>query len=430
MNPEDSTPVSPRAIAALSRQTAVCCIAGAFITLATISGARSSIHDGALPALGLGPEFEYAVVALLAIFGAAALTVLGLQIWQKLMNSADLALAVGRRMPRQQVVKEVREVSPYLEVMGKQLSGALSETEKGVITLIDVINSVHQASDQQIARIQASDENGAVLSSIMQQKVIFDKRLSAVLEMFIENKEADVQANLGRMKRLQEVKSLAPLVDVISTVARQTNFLAINAAIEAAHAGESGRGFAVLAAEIRQLSNRTGAVAVDIAEKISTATNGIDEELTRSSTRSSDSSGENIEHLLTEVNEMQERFADATFRLMDIFEGVKTGHQSMVVRLSEALGQIQFYDVMQQRVGPVQKALEELNTHLQMLADQLIDKPWEPESLVNLRERLDQQAQRYVMQSQWETHEAVTGNSNADISNAADTADRPKIELF
>jgi methyl-accepting chemotaxis protein len=72
----------------------------------------------------------------------------------------------------------------------------------------------------------------------------------------------------------------------------------------------------------------------------------------------------------------------------------------------------------------VQKALEELNDHLQNMADQMVDKPWDPQTMVTLRQRLDQQVASYVMKSQVETHQSVTGKKKAP------TDDRPKIELF
>jgi len=330
-------------------------------------------------------------------------------------------------MPSQQVVEEIREASGYLDLLQQQLSGTLQDTEREVAALIGTVDAIHGVSEQQLTRIRTSEVNSAELAEVVKEKIQVDQQLGSILEMFVIKQEEDVQSNLERLNRLREVKSLAPLVEVIFNVARQTNFLAINAAIEAAHAGSSGTGFAVLAAEIRQLSTRTAEAATSIGERITAATQGIDEELERAGQiNERTSSTGNMRRVLNDINEMQARFsvAAASSNLLGVIEGVKSGHQDIVAGLSDVLGQLQFHDVMRQRVEQVQSSLLDLNSHLQGMADQMGDKPWDPDLMVSLRQRLEQQVSSYVMASQRSTYDRARGQTE-EPNNPL-----PKIELF
>jgi methyl-accepting chemotaxis protein len=339
------------------------------------------------------------------------------------LTKSQLANVMARR---EAMRDELRDSRPYIEVMREQIGDSLNESEREVMQVIEQIGLLIAQSNEQRAKIAQSIKSGTELTESTQLRVENNKQIIAAIEMQLEAQNEEFRDNFGRIQNLSgEVGALTPLIKVITSIAQQTSLLALNAEIEAARAGSAGRGFAVVAFEVRKLSVLTTKAAADMADKINSTCKKVDGEMAEAqSSLQQHESDTAMTQLIEDLTGMQQDFSKNSQLLLEVITEVDASYEQSVNRLSQALGHIQFQDVMRQRMEHVQEALVEMRDHMQGMSEKAFDFVWSGKFNPDFKQILAAHLGRYRMASQTRTHHAVAGGvSNSDSS-------RPAIELF
>lgn len=171
----------------------------------------------------------------------------------------------------------------------------------------------------QVIREQAVSEAAQTAFEISQQTDVSAQRGAVVVNdtMHTMRKIAvDMQAASGGVEALGKQSLLiSSIIQTISSIAQQTNLLALNAAIEAARAGEQGRGFAVVADEVRQLAGRISSATEEIASVVLQNQRLVDE--TVAEMANSKSQAEQGLELATQAGEVIVEIQDGARRVVD-----------------------------------------------------------------------------------------------------------------
>jgi len=325
------------------------------------------------------------------------------------------------------------------EVLVGQLNGVITQTEQAVMEMIERMQAIYSETERQAHRIKDAIEKSREVMRSASEEIKNNEDLASVIEEFSRQDALDVEESLRKFVQLgEEFKGIEAMVGEIAHIARRTKLLALNASIEASRAGESGRGFAVVAEEVQKLSVQTENVLKSVSGKMLGLAEMMSKEAeeTKHIIDSHEKERESrkqqgVRKLVSSLESVQKLFKIIDKNYDDMFSGIEASNNVIFESAANVLGEMQFQDIVRQRVEHVVEQLNRLSEFAKNAIDLLERHEVTSQKVDDLLENMKD---GYVMMEQRMVHASVLNEGNEDSSTRKEEEisgiDGPEIELF